>query len=98
MTRSVEHAYELLGRATDREQAAAEAAAALEGAARIGETVRQMKTPLDLWRVQNLTFQLGRSAQPHGPLGSISDDVHRALERLAAAVGVMVPAREVKRR
>lgn len=98
MTRSVEHACELLGRATDREQAAAEAAAALEGAARIGETVRQMKTPLDLWRVQNLTFQLGRSAQPHGPLGSISDDVHRALERLAAAVGVMVPAREAKRR
>lgn len=99
MTRTVERACELLTRAAEAEEAAVGAAAMLDGAARIGEAVRQMKTPLDLWRVQNLTFQLVRSAQfdaaAHDGQVAVGRmaGVRAALERLAIAVGVAVPAR-----
>jgi hypothetical protein len=99
MTRTVESACRTLERMEgNREEATASAAAALERAARIGETLRQLKSPLDLWRVQNLTFQLGRSVQAEGATGGFSDDVVVAMERLAAAIGVAVPARKIRRR
>jgi Domain of unknown function (DUF3536)/Glycosyl hydrolase family 57 len=99
MTRTVESACRTLERMEgNREEATASAAAALERAARIGETLRQLKSPLDLWRVQNLTFQLGRSVQAEGATGGFSDDVVVAMERLAAAIGVAVPARKSRRR
>ena len=62
-------------------------AAALERAARIGETIRVMKSPLDLWRVQNLTFQLGRTSTRLAEL----PEVAVALEQLAGAIGVALP-------
>lgn len=94
MTRAVERACRLLGEPADRGEAFALAAAALERAARIGETVRQMKSPLDLWRVQNLTFQLGRAATS----ASFPDEVQAAIARLAASIDVAVPARTDRRR
>lgn len=99
MTRTVENACHRLEHGEgSREEATASAAAALDRAARIAETLRQMKSPLDLWRVQNLTFQLGRSAQAEGVGSGFPDDVVVAIERLAAAIGVAVPARKSRRR
>jgi Domain of unknown function (DUF3536)/Glycosyl hydrolase family 57 len=102
MTRTVEGACKIIEGTGERKgddvETTEAAAAALDGAARIGETIRPMKSPLDLWRVQNLTVQLGRASVSSSPgmLGEAS--VAAALARLASAVGVALPSRNGGRR
>lgn len=102
MTRTVEGACKIIEGTGERKdgdgQAAEAAAAALERAARIGETIRPMKSPLDLWRVQNLTVQLGRALSSGGLPLLGAPQVAEALARLAAAVGVALPSRNSGKR
>jgi alpha-amylase/alpha-mannosidase (GH57 family) len=87
MTREVESAWKLLdlSTASSDEEAVYAATAALERAARIGETVRAMKTPLDLWQVQNLTLRLLR--RPPSSTAAIA-----MVQRLAISIGVAIAA------
>jgi Domain of unknown function (DUF3536)/Glycosyl hydrolase family 57 len=95
MTRAVERACRLLDDPQrQHDHALRTAAAALESAARIGETTRRMKSPLDLWRAQNLTLSLLRRRSLSAGTSSADGLVacHENLLRLAVAIGVAVPA------
>ncbi|MEZ4362608.1 MAG: DUF3536 domain-containing protein [Kofleriaceae bacterium] len=85
LTREVEAAWRCLGgEAAPPMGELAEAARALDRAARIGETLRVLKSPLELWRAQNLTLQLLRGRRRFGA----SPELGAALYLLADALGV----------
>lgn len=80
--------------ASTEDEALLVAAEALDRAARVAETISRMHSPIDLWRAQNLVFNLLR-----GPLGAAvgkgagaQAEASTALRRLAVAIGVALPA------
>lgn len=87
-SRGLARAVEAANRARGEPALVAES---LERAARIADTVARMRSPVDLWRAQNLVFQLVHGARPGPPVSHDAAQAEAWLARLAGSVGVALP-------